>query len=51
MRLIIYYHLKFKYNNTMIGGFDHLNRSLVVAIEESLIIHDKRGEQIWLLGN
>lgn len=34
----------------MIGGFDHLNRSSIVAIDESLIIHNERGEQIWLLG-
>lgn len=52
MRIIIYYHLKFKYNNIniMIGGFVHLNRSQVVGIDESLIIHNERGEQIWLLG-
>ena len=34
----------------MIGGFDHLNRPRVVAIDESLIIHNEKGEQIWLLG-
>lgn len=49
-RLIIFYHLKYKYNNTLIGGFNHLNRSREVAIDESLIIHNERGEQIWLLG-
>ena len=34
----------------MVGGFNHLNRSREVAIDESLIIHNERGEQIWLLG-
>ena len=34
----------------MIGGYDQLNRARVVAIDESLIIHNERGEQVWLLG-
>ena len=49
IRLIIYFHLKFKYNNIIFGGFDHLNRSQVVAIDESLNIRNERGEQIYLL--
>jgi len=41
LRLIIYYHLKYKYDHTLIGGIDQLNRSRVVAFDESLIIYNE----------
>ena len=42
--------MKKKYDTTLIGGLDHLNKSRTVAIDECLIGHNKNGEQIWLIG-
>ena len=39
-----------KYNTTLIGGLDSLNRSIDVAIEESLLIHNSSNDQIWIIG-
>ena len=50
IRIIIYLHMKKKYESTLIGGFNHLNKSRIVAIDECLIGHNKNGEQIWLIG-
>ena len=50
IHIIFYLHMKKKYESTMIGGFDHLNKSRTVAIDECLIGHNKNGEQTWLIG-
>ena len=42
--------MKKKYDTTLIGGLDHLNKSRTVAIDECLIGHNKNGEHIWLIG-
>ena len=34
----------------MIGGFDNLNKRIIVAIEETLLIHNSNGEQVWCIG-
>lgn len=34
----------------MIGGFNNENRRIIFAIDESLIIHNSAGEQIWCIG-
>ena len=39
-----------EYNKTLIGGFDNEGESKIVAIDESLFIHDNNGEEIWVLG-
>ena len=49
-RLIIFNYLQDKYNSTMIGGLDNLNKRIIVAIDESLLLHNSQNEQIWILG-
>ena len=49
-RKIIYLHMKLKYNTSLIGGFDHSGNSKIVAIDESLFIHNENNEAIWVLG-
>lgn len=49
-RLLIYNHLKKKYATTLIGGFNELNSPKIVAIDESLLIHNSQNDQIWMLG-
>ena len=38
------------YNKTLIGGFDNEGKSKIVAIDESLFVHDNNNKQIWVLG-
>ena len=49
-RLLIYYHLKKKYDTTLIGGLNELNSPKIVAIDESLLIHNSQNDQIWMPG-
>ena len=44
----IYY--KLLYNKTLIGGLDNYGHNKIVAIDESLFIHDNNNEQICVLG-
>ena len=39
-----------EYNKTLIGGFDNEGESKIVAIDESLFIHDINGDETWILG-
>lgn len=43
------FEIKKKYDTTLIGGLNHLNKSRMVAIDECLIGHNKNGEQIWII--
>ena len=49
-RKLIFIHYKLEYNKTLIGGFDNEGESKIVAIDESLFIHNNNGEEIWALG-
>ena len=49
-RKLIFIHYKLVYNKTLIGGLDNEGQSKIVAIDESLFIHDINNEQIWVLG-
>ena len=49
-RKLFFIHYKLEYNKTLIGGFDNEGESKIVAIDESLFIHDNNGEEIWVLG-
>ena len=49
IRIILYLHMNKKYESTLIGGLDHLNKSRTVAIDECLIGIKKNGEQISLI--
>ena len=49
-RQIIYSHMKIKYSKTLIGGFDEEGNAKIVALDESLFVHNSKGEQIWILG-
>ena len=38
------------YNKSLIRGFDNEGESKIVALDESLFIHDNNGDEIWVLG-
>ena len=42
--------MKLKYETTLIGGFDQNLNPIIVAIDESLFIHDSNNEQVWVIG-
>ena len=50
-RKLFFIRFKLIYTQTLIGGFDNDGQSKIVAIDESLFIHNKNGEQIWVLGD
>ena len=49
-RKIIHRHMKIKYNHTLIGGFNQEGDPRIVAIDESLFVHNQKGEAIWIIG-
>ena len=49
LRLIIYSYMQDKYKTTMIRGFDALNRTIDLAIDENLLIHNSSHDQIWII--
>ena len=49
-RKIIHRHMKIKYNHTLIGGFNQEGAPRIVAIDESLFVHNQLGEAIWIIG-
>lgn len=42
--------MEIKYINSLIGGFDDKGYSKIVALDESLFVHNELGEQIWAIG-
>ena len=42
--------MKIKYNITFIYGFDDERNPKVVALDESLFIHNSLNQQIWVVG-
>lgn len=42
--------MEIKYSKTLIGGFDDKGYSKLVALDESLFVHNEAGEQIWVIG-
>lgn len=36
--------MKFKYATTLIGGFDDLEESIIVALDKSLFVHNEARE-------
>ena len=42
--------MKINYNNTLIGGFNDLGQPKILALDESLFVHNEAGEQLWVLG-
>ena len=39
------------FKKILIGGFDNDAQNKIVALDESLFIHDNNGEEIWVLGD
>ena len=46
----IYLHMKLKYETTLIGDFGQNLNPKIVAIDESLFIHDSNNEQVSVIG-
>ena len=48
-RQLIFIYMKIKYDTTLIGGFDHHGRPIIVALDESLFVK-VNDQQIWVIG-
>ena len=44
-------HMKIKYNHTLIRGFNQEGDPKIIAIDESLFVHNQNGEAIWIIGS
>ena len=42
--------MKLKYNSILIDGFDEGGIPKIVALDESLFVHDSLGQQVWVIG-
>lgn len=50
IRYILAEYMKKNYDSSLIGGINENNIPRIVAIDESLFLHDSLGNQIWVVG-